>query len=257
MSTSRWGDHIDVLLSNAPLSALRKYRTILLVGDVKVEGELKSALTQWVQEGGTLVANIAHVGAGDQALLGVELTGESRDGAQSRWLEDAAVYQEPKYQYAVVKLAGAEVLADDGNGAPLITRHRLGKGEVILSTADHLFAADDHHRLLRIGERLYDSVMNLHLPIEVNGPALEYLVNRGAGRTIVTLVNSSGAEWKGSISMGKPTSPYQTTEWLLDEDRPVQHEERDAKVSIPLSIPPYDLRIIAVESNPAWGLVAP
>ncbi|MCJ7822852.1 MAG: hypothetical protein MUQ26_07245, partial [Armatimonadetes bacterium] len=136
MGTSRWGDHIDVLLSNASLTALRKYRTIILVGDVKVEGTLQSALSQWVKEGGTLVANVAHFPAPDEALTGVKLTGQSREASQSRWLQDKSICSEPQFQYAVVQPAGAEVLADDGNGAPLITRHRVGKGEVILSTPD-------------------------------------------------------------------------------------------------------------------------
>jgi hypothetical protein len=248
MGTSRWGDHIDVLLSNAPLSALRKYRTILLVGDVKVEGELKSALTQWVKAGGTLVANAAHFPAPDEALTGAKLTGQSRDGTQSRWLKDGAVYQEPKYQYAVVQLAGAEVLADDGNGAPLITRHRLGEGEVILSTPDHLYAAEDHHRLLSIGERLYDSVMEAQLPAQVQGPTLEWMVNRDARKTVVTLVNNHITEWQGTVVLDKPPWAYQTTEWLVEGSHSVPHQEQGGKVSIPLSVPPYDLRIICLEA---------
>ncbi|MCJ7823152.1 MAG: hypothetical protein MUQ26_08785, partial [Armatimonadetes bacterium] len=177
-----------------------------------------------------------------------KLTGQSREGTQSQWLEDAAVYQEPKYQYAVVQLAGAEVLADDGQGAALITRHRLGKGEVILSTPEHLYAAEDH-RLLSIGERLYDSVMEAQLPAQVQGPTLEWMVNRDARKTVVTLVNNHGTEWNGSVLLDNPRQPYQTTEWLLEADRPVAHQEQGGKVSIPLSIPPYDLRIIALETK--------
>jgi hypothetical protein len=251
MGTSRWGDHIDVLLSNAPLTALRKYRTIILVGDVKVEGELKSALSQWVKEGGTLVANAAHFPAPDEALTGVKLTGQSKVASQSRWLEDATAVREGRYQYPVATLAGAEALADDGNGVPLVTRHRVSKGEVILSLPDHLYAADDHHRLLGVGWRLYNSVMEPQLPAQVEGPPLEWLVNRDARKTVVTLVNNHGSEWQGQVLLDKPRQAYQTTEWLVERDRSVPHQEQGGKVSIPLSVPPYDLRIIALEAKAA------
>jgi hypothetical protein len=249
MGTSRWGDHIDVLLSNASLTALRKYRTIILVGDIAVEGELKSALSQWVKEGGTLVANAAHFPAPDEALTGVKLTGESKEASQSRWLQDGTTFRERRFQYPVATLAGAEVLADDGNGAPLVTRHRVDKGQVILSTPDHLFAAEDHHRLLGVGWRLYDSVMEVQLPAQVKGPPLEWLVNRDARQTVVTLVNNHGTEWEGSVLLDKPRQSYQTTEWLVEGDRAVAHQEQGGKVSIPVRIPPYDLRIIALATD--------
>jgi hypothetical protein len=65
----------------------------------------------------------------------------------------------------------------------------------------------------------------------------------------VTLVNNHASEWQGTVLLDKPRKAYQTVEWLLEADRPVAHQEQGDKVSIPLSIPPYDLRIIALETK--------
>lgn len=85
------------------------------------------------------------------------------------------------------------------------------------------------------------------LPAQVNGPTLEWIVNRDDRKTVVTMVNNHGTEWQGTVLLEKPRKAYQTTEWLLEADRTVPHQEQGGKVSIPLSIPPYDLRIIALD----------
>jgi len=253
MGTTRWGDNLDVVLSNASVEALAHYRTIILLGDVRLEGELKDRLRGWVEQGGRLVVSLPQVDAGDAELLGFAPWGGQGEGSRSRWLLDGAVYEEPAYTYTMVEPMTARVLADTLQGDPLITRNKLGTGEVIVVTADHL-QSTDCQQLLRIGTRLVDWLLARDALAEVKGPPVEYLVSLGPGKVIVTVVNNSGDTWHGSVVFPRPTGSYRAVEWVADEV--VSHDETSREAVAAVSIPPYDLKIIALEATarrfPSW-----
>ena len=245
MGQTGWGDNLDIILSNASAKALEHYRTIILLGDVRLEGELKDRLRGWVQKGGMLVVTVPQVDTGDAQLLGFAPWGGQGEGSQSRWLLDGAVYEEPAYTYTMVEPTTATVLADTLQGDPLITRNRLGAGEVITVTADHL-QSKDCQQLLSVGARLVDWLQAREALAEVKGPPVEYLVNQEQGKAIVTVVNNSGNVWHGSIVFPMPAGSYRTVEWIADEAVP--HDESSREVVVPVSVLPYDLKIIALET---------
>ena len=67
LTASRWGDGFDVLLENCSLEVLRQYPVILMLGRVKLEGDLINKLKKYVKEGGHLIVNVRQLGDDDVA----------------------------------------------------------------------------------------------------------------------------------------------------------------------------------------------
>ena len=86
MGSTRWGNNIDVILSNASLTALRQYKVIVLLGDVVIDTNLASALDTWVRDGGVLVANSKQVTPAIEGLFGVTRSQTTRTATTSTWL---------------------------------------------------------------------------------------------------------------------------------------------------------------------------
>ena len=84
MGKSRWGDNLDVILSNAPPQALDRYKLLVVLGDLKLDSRLRPILRNWVEAGGTLLLNAKQVEPVDEPLLGVKFTGRSREANRSR-----------------------------------------------------------------------------------------------------------------------------------------------------------------------------
>ena len=126
MPLTRWGDTFDVVLNTAPAGALRRYKVIVLLGDVVIDARLRQDLQSWVRAGGTLVVNVTQATSADEALLGVRLGGASLGGTTSRWLADSTAYPEQPFRYRPVTPVAARVLATAGDGAPLITSNAVG-----------------------------------------------------------------------------------------------------------------------------------
>jgi hypothetical protein len=244
MGTTRWGDNLDVITDHASLEALRAFKVVALVGDVALDGRLRRALRAWVMGGGTLVANAEQVSAADEPLLGVRLTAARRSGNSATWLPDGTARSEPRFTYSQVVPTTAGILATSGEGDPLITSNAVGRGRVVLTTPSYLLS-DSRDQLLRTGIHLFDWLQAAHAAAEVRGEPIEYLVNRGAGRTLVALINNSGAVWKGEVILRAPPAALAVKEYTQDAE--MAFERREGRAFVPAQVPPYDLRVIAME----------
>ena len=245
MGRSRWGDNFDVILNNAPLRTLQQYEVILLAGDVKLTPDLKATLDDYVRGGGTVIVNASQVGASDAEFLGVDLAETQKEETSSKWVADATSYTEPAYRYTVVTPTKAVRLAENVLGDPLVTRRTAGSGAVILTTP--LYLQDKSKKqILKIGEKLIDTLSNRYAPARISGPfPVEYIVNKGTDQVVVTVVNNSGTPWRGDVLVNKLRSSYTASEWL--SDTAVRAGGSDGRVHIGAEVPPYDLRIYAVQ----------
>jgi len=247
MPSTRWGDTFDVVLNTAPPSALRRYKVIVLLGDVVIDARLRQDLEPWVRAGGTLVVNVRQATSADETLLGVRLGDADRSGTISRWLSDRTAFTEPPFRYRTVAPSTARVLATSGDGAPLITSNAVGAGRVILTTPDHLqtIARD---RLLDVGTRLFDQLHREHAPAVVSGPGAQYMFSTAPGRLITTIINNSGATWNGAIAASIPGAVAAVREYTADTMAACTRA--DSVVTVTGSVPAYDLRIFAIEYAP-------
>lgn len=244
MGQTRYGDNLDIIYNNASAATLAKYKVIAMIGDVPLNEAMRPGLKQWVENGGILAVNAKQVAPEDEAFLGVKLSPDTGDGTSSTWAGENKVIEEKPFTYTKVTPTTAAVIAITNGRDALITSKKVGRGEVILSTPAYLqTAAKD--RLLNVGVKLFDALDGRYATAKVTGAPVEYIVNRGIGKTIVTVVNNSAGEWNGTIEMSKPAGAYNTREWRSDQA--VASQESGGKVTLSAAVPAYEIKIYAME----------
>jgi len=129
-----YGDIFDVLLSNADPLVFKRYNVIVLLGDCRVAGELKTRLRNYVADGGDLVVSANNIPAPDEEFCGIKTTQRKKHASLSRTAE--RTYPEDPYTYRLIKNIRAQVLLESTDKDPLVTVNRFGKGRVFVITAD-------------------------------------------------------------------------------------------------------------------------
>lgn len=249
MPNSTYGDLFDVLLSNAPIQALDRYKVVMFAGDIAMTPSLRAMLTTWVTGGGVLVVSSPQVSSADQALLGVTLAGTNTSGS-SRWLDTGTTVSENAYTYRVVTPTAARVLATNpANNQPLITMNSLGAGKVYFVAANYM--QDDRKvGLLNAGITLLTRLAATYRRGWVNSADVYYLTTVGADFTTVTVVNNSGSTWSGIVSMNI-TDVAKATEWLTGATLAPTTAGGVSTVSV--SVPAWDVRVFALTGKNGGG----
>jgi hypothetical protein len=245
MGESRWGDQLDILLSNASLAALKNYRVIILAGSITVDDALRQKLDAWVEQGGTLVITAGQIRSVDETLAGVRRTGTMKKSSTSLWSPDGSVMNERPYSYELITTTTATVVAVSGNGDPLITRNVSGAGEVLCSSA-HYMVDDTGGSILSVGERMFTGIFGRVATATVSGPfGIEYVTNRSNSSVLLTLVNNTALSWEGSVSLSDSTKVNRVRDWIKDTDLPLVQSGGTPETR--LTIAPYDIAIVAFE----------
>jgi hypothetical protein len=245
MPSTRWGDSLDVITNAAPAEALNYYKVIVLMGEVTLDSRLRNDLREWVRRGGILVMNSAQVTTADEELLGVTVVGPAaRSASTSRWLPASSAGNEFGYTYREVRPTTADVLAINEHADPVVTRRRLGAGEVFLTTPDYL-QNTTRNRILQVGTQLLDSLIARFAIARVTGAPIEYSVSEAAGKTIVTLINNTSSEWAGGVTIRRPNEFARVMEYINDQPVAFQAVRRD--ISLQVSVPAFDVRVFAFE----------
>jgi len=144
------------------------------------------------------VVNVANFSDIPTSLLGIKSFGKVMEAEE--WSPDGKkVLATTPYEVIPVELAGADVLAWAKPKVPLITRHQVGAGAVILTLVPHLMGQDERaHPALPY---LLNGLTADLLPVEVlraNGAPLKgevmYQVNKTKDGYLVTLINTQGID---------------------------------------------------------------
>ncbi len=248
MPSTRWGDNVDIVTTNINGPALSRYKVIVLLGDVSLDTRLRTDLTAWVANGGVLAMNFDQTSAADQSLAGIASKNlPQRQAATSTWVATQVKQSEPAYRYTPVEAGSAEILATNEFSDPLITRQKLGNGEVYLTMSSYLQPIT-RNQVLTHGMQLLDSLMQRYAPTSVTGPPVEYIVNQLPGKIIVALINNSGAVWNGSVI----AYPNGASQWTVNEyvtDRPIAFQTSPAGVTIAAQVQPYGVSVFGFEYN--------
>jgi hypothetical protein len=233
-------------LNNASPATLSNYKVIILMGEVSLDDTTRPLLRTWVQNGGTLVANFNQIATVDYDLFGIQAASGSNSATGSSWVSDGTQYSESTFQFLTVTLtAGATALATSG-AQPIITSNSYGLGRAILTLPAYL-QDSGNGALLNIGIRLIDWLQSSQSRVGINGAPIEYIVNQGAGKTLVTLVNNGASQWSGSIAVSLPEVPVIQGVKEYVTDAVPGSTSNNGVVSISVSVPPFDLRVIAVQ----------
>jgi hypothetical protein len=198
MPSGIYGNIFDVLVDRpARARAIFHYPVVWAAGDVDLGGTWPAVLEEYVQKGGTLVLNSASAGNLPAKLLGLRLTGKTTVADEWR-PEGGSPRPSVPFEVAGVRRDGAAVLAWAG-AAPLITRHAVGDGAVLVVHVPHLLGQDEraHPALPYLVNGLTPGL----LPVEVrraDGTPLRgevmYQVNRTKDGYLVLLVNNRGVD---------------------------------------------------------------
>jgi hypothetical protein len=243
MGSSRWGDHFDILLSNASREALNHYKNIFLLGGIVLDDALRGTLLEWVKAGGTLMITAGQARLGDSLLTGAVKTGRTARSTESVWISDESHITERSYQYEVLAPRSSRILATTGSGDPLITSQQRGTGEVVMIASPH-FIDDARAGLLKVSDRLFDGLLTRGLIASPVGPfPLQFLVTHRADVVIVTLSNNTAQRWQGEIHLNDPMSISTVQDWVADT--PLTFSRRPTGTFASLAIDPFDIRIVA------------
>jgi hypothetical protein len=254
-----FGNIFDVLVDRPSRSrAIFDYPIVWAAGDLELGGKWPEVLEEYVRKGGTLVVNVEAAKPLPPKLLGLKPTGKMTiaeewqpEGGDKR----AAV----PYDVAGVELQGATVLAWAAPKVPLITRHALGDGAVILTLAPRMLGQDEraHPGLPYLMNGLTDGL----LPIEVrrkDGSPLQgevmYQINKTADGWLVLLVNNRGIDKtpNGVARVNRRAFadvivrtklPIKSAKEMT-EPRDLKPEAREESTTLPVRVHPGDVQVI-------------
>jgi hypothetical protein len=199
MPSGVYGNIFDVLVDRPERArAIFHYPVVWIAGDVDLSGTWPAVLEEYVRKGGTLVVNIEAARGLPSKLLGVRPTGKSIVAEQ--WQpEGGDVQSATPFEVAQVAREGASVLAWATPKTPLLTRHAVGAGAVIVAMVPRLLGQDERAHPL-VPYLMNGLTANL-LPIEVrraDGAPLRgevmYQVNKTKDGYLVLLVNNQGVD---------------------------------------------------------------
>ena len=184
--SSIFGDIFDVLTTDN--RDLAGYRAVVLGG----RAEWSQNLNEYIRNGGTIVLNSAQIGHVPQAMLGVSLTNSTAETDTARCLSPAEPAQDLRgqmFRYERIELKGATTLIAAGNGDPLVTVNKVGKGNVVFSALPDLLGEDE--RMTPFAAHMLAHVFADATPLRVSGD-VEYVINRSHDGWVVTLLNNNG-----------------------------------------------------------------
>lgn len=202
MPSGTYGNIFDMLVDRPERSgAILNYPIVWAAGDANLGGKWQPAIENYLQRGGTLVVNVSAAGPLSAKLLGARTTGKKL--VAETWLPaDGKPQAATPFEVAEVELAGAKPLAWAAVGdkkAPLITRHAVGAGAVIVTLVPHMIGQDERaHPALPY---LMNGLTKDLLPIEVrlvdgSRPKGEimYQLNKTKHGYLVALFNQRGID---------------------------------------------------------------
>jgi hypothetical protein len=254
LTESTWGDSFDVLVDNAPLEVLQKYKGIILLGSISLSEELRQKLKAYVENGGRVLLNTAHVSPEDQEWLGVKFRGTARSLHHSYSMLTNRLFCEGEYEYAKLELDGAEPLIKAGfvntSEGPLVTRHRVGKGEVWFTAAEHYQAPEKQNLTwMEAMKEAADEFIRSNLSLEVEGDPIEWMINDAAdGSVWVTLINNNPQAWAGRATLNDNLGRA-TARDIWNEKSVMFEYDEDGRIVLKPAIAPWGFKVIEIKAG--------
>ena len=258
LSPTPYGDLFDVMLSTATPEHIQAYPVLMLVGDLAADmtEALAGGLQAYVRQGGTLVVNVAQLADGfPEDVLGVRLTDRTGQADSARCDLDGHQMNGGTFSFRIVQLAGARSIVSAPSGEPLVTRHEVGDGAVILTMVP--FGLQENLNAVCFLPHVLDHLTSGLLPLRVTGD-VEYVVNRNEDSWLVTLLNNRGVyklpaepesvdrRWTQRAYITLAERPTQLTDWVTGQPMTAQKAGSDWTVSVDL--PPGDFRIVRIRA---------
>lgn len=199
LADTRWGNNIEVILENAETKVLSEYPNLLLLGTVKPDKATWKRIFQYVQEGGNLIASIAHVDESMANQIGLKGLDVLKPGIPHNtvWRNEPGKCGVDRLIYHSLSGKNSEVITKTSTDDSLLLKFSIGKGFIYISAVPHYLDLDGNiapHFLVFL-----DELMKAILPAFVSGPGIDFTVSVQGEKTIITLLNHHREPWKGYI----------------------------------------------------------
>lgn len=256
LAPTPYGDLFDVMLSDSHAEHLAAYPAIFLLGGLAddMDAALAHRLESYVRDGGTLVINVAQgTEHFDEAFLGVCVTRDTAHANRARCRLDQTCSTGRRFTYQIIRVRGAEVCFDTDAANPLVTRHCVGRGTVILSTVPYLL--QDSGSAVCFLPHLLEHLTCGLMPFQVFGD-VEYALNRREDGWLVTLMNHRGVyklptepeqvfpHQARNATIALNRRPRHATDWI--NDQPLTPVVDGDRWSLSVHLPPGELRIVHI-----------
>ncbi len=244
ITNTPYGDLFEIILSNASLGCLEKYRAVVLLGDLRVEDRagLGQRLTDFLEGGGIVVTGV------DQGPISASISGipesdvwKSHSGEVEAF--DGRRFREASFEYRQVQANGGQVLLRTSHGDPLVIQSASGKGRLYLVTARGWGKNEKRHEFLKgIRHALGGLLEELNL-VEIEGRDIFYVVNvtDREDEVLVTLCNNSpDVPWEGKVRIkGEEIEAFEA--WLGHSEACLRDGE------LLCAVPANDVRIFKLK----------
>lgn len=283
-----YGELFDILSPNprgGPVDAevLAPYPVLFGLGGLRVDEDFARVLRDYVRQGGALVLNVEDRGALPDDFFGVEVGDGSATARRVTCALDGRAFEEAAFPLRPVALRGAEAVYTS-EGRPVVIRHRVGEGHVLLVAASRMLQdatetrregrlrkAYEARPLLRFSRDLFDHLVESVSPVRVrtddeHRTHLSWSLNRkGEGWTVAvrnwSLERDLAVEPRGhstvvaehrlrarpfTIETSRPVAD--ALEWT--EDRDVRLRREDGRTVVSESIRGGALRIYELQPEP-------
>lgn len=254
LTQTTWGDSFDVLVDNASLDAMKKYKAIILLGNIKLDDDLKEKLCRYAENGGRVLLNASNARVQDSDFLGVKLKGERGECEyHSHSLLSGRLFCEGHYEYEKVDINDGETLIEAGffgeKGNPLATRRKCGKGEVWLSTVPEwqLVNSLDLDWAEACKETV-DEFIRPVLPIDIEGAEIEWMLNDTEDGIWASFFNNSAEIWKGNARIMDDMGHVSAREIWTEKSCSFIYDD-SGRVELQLEIAPWEFKIIEIKKN--------
>ncbi len=244
LAASRWGDSFDVVLENCPARILRQYGAVVILGRLMLNRVLCKKLLNYAEDGGTLVVNVRQVPDDLTRLFGYTIL------SRVRWTQQDSVCKicgqalpEGNYEYTAVAPQNAEIIAiNKDEKDPLALRKQTGRGSIWVTTP-HYNHEIGCYNFMNICGHVLDHAFQPLMPVEIEGPPVEYLVNIRANDMLLTLSNNSPDAWRGRIRLPAHLArDCRAVRELLGGAVTAMQQEKGAVV-FTAEIPPFKLKV--------------
>ncbi len=237
------GDCVDVLTLEAADTTLAAYPIIILAGRAGMPSADLPRWRRYVQNGGTLVLHSQGVEWDDEETAAITGVRSKRGYLPGFYPSTVAatgeVLREGRYEYVDLELAGAEPLVTGEDSRPLLTSHAVGKGRVIMSAPYHHLGLTGRAMVRGIQAGL-QALIRPHLPIDIDGPPVQYQVNRTPAGLLVALFNWSKDPWQGSLCCASADIRQVHDLWSSCV------VETDSGSSFTATVPPYAISLYQI-----------
>ena len=266
LTPTPFGDSFDVILHNASEDVLKKYQAVVLLGEMPDDDGFAKRLEAFVRSGRTVILCTRQMTGDIADLAGVNITESGLTSSTSRCLVTAKSFRENEYAYDHVDPDGAEVLAENDEGHPLVCVNQVGEGRVFVITPafwangkrpDYVWHKRDDLpwdmsyrndffkgrplppvNFLKVVQKIIGSVLESCSLIKVKGRPIQWIVNvtDDPRKILVTLINNGEAPWEGTVKV-KGQNIESCLEWLSSGETMVK------KGKLKAALPASDVRI--------------